>query len=121
MHTLGVIIYSQDYEKLATWYENVLGFKVIEKLQLPNDTYVAFEMGSNYFSIGKHSEVHGNNADSYRIMINFNVDSVEKSYEEIKNKNVEFVATPFLSPTGTFWGMTLKDPEGNIVQFFGDK
>lgn len=116
--TLGVIIYSENYKELADWYENVLGFKAIEHLELPDDTYVAFEMGDNYFSVGQHSEVHGKNQDSCRIMINFNVPSVAETYEEIKDKDVKVVAPPFEAPPGGFYCMTLKDPEGNIIQFF---
>lgn len=117
--TLGVIIYSGDYKKLADWYENTLGFKVIQRLELPDDTFVAFEMGSNYFSVGQHSEVSGVNPDSCRIMVNFNVPSVSQAYDEIKEKDVNFVAKPFLAPTKDCWCMTIKDPENNIIQFFG--
>lgn len=120
-NTLGVCIWSQDFEKLAAWYENVLGLKVKERLNLPDDTGMAFEFGDNHFYVGKHSEVVGESKDPYRIMIGFNVPSVPELYERIKDKDIEFVATPFEGPPGGFWCMTLKDPDGNIIQFFSDK
>jgi len=119
--TLGVIIYAADYEKLAKWYVDTLGFREVVRLDLPNDQIIGFDMGTNYFSIGKHSEVKDKNKDSCRIMINFNTDSVSKAYKEIKSKGVKIVAAPFLDPTGIVWCMTIKDPENNIIQFFGDK
>lgn len=45
---LSVGIWSENYKKLAKWYEKVLGLKVKEKMELPNDTYVAFDMGENH-------------------------------------------------------------------------
>ena len=54
-NSVGVIIWSEDYQKLAKWYEETLGFKVKSKQNIPGDVYVAFELGKNYFSIGEHS------------------------------------------------------------------
>jgi predicted enzyme related to lactoylglutathione lyase len=118
---LCVIIWSGNYEQLAIWYEKVLGFKVRDKVNLPNDTYIDFDFGNNYFSIGKHNKVKGYAKDPYRIMIGFNVESVTALYDDLKQKDVEFVAPPFEAPPGGFWCMTIKDPDGNIIQFFSDK
>ncbi len=118
---ISVIIYSEDYEKLVSWYEQTLGFVVRERLTLQNDTCTGFDFGDTYFSIGKHDKVHGVNLDPHRIMIGFNVESVTQAYEELKDKQVAFVALPFESPQGGFWCMTIQDPEQNILQFFGNK
>ncbi len=119
---LSVGIWSENYEALANWYENVLGFSPKEKMELPNDTYISFDFGSNdFFFIGKHNKIKGKSKDPYRIMIGFHVKSVTSIYMELKNKKVTFVALPFQSPTGDFWCMTIQDPEGNMLQFMGDK
>ena len=118
---ISVGIWSEDYEKLAKWYEDVLGFTVKSRLNLPNDTVIDFDFGDTYFFIGKHDKVKGKNKDPHRIMIGFNVDSVAEAYNEIKDKDVTFVAKPFEAPAGGYWCMTIQDPEGNIIQFFGDK
>ncbi len=118
---LSVCLWSEDYEKLAKWYEEVLGFRVKRKLTLPDDTGVDFDFGSNYFYVGKHDKVKGENKDKYRLMSGFNVESVTKVYEEIKTKNVKVIAPPFEGPPGGFWCMTIEDPDGNLLQFFGDK
>ena len=118
---IGICLWSGNYEKLAKWYEDVLGFTVQRRLTLPNDTGVDFDFAPTYFYVGKHDKVKGKNKDPYRIMIGFNVENVIKTYEELKKKQVTFIAKPFAGPPGGFWCMTIKDPEGNLIQFFGQK
>lgn len=119
-NTLGVIIWSEDPDKLALWYKDVLGFPPGPSTTIPEDYCLGFDFAPNYFSIGRHSEVSGNNKDPYRIMINFNVDSVDAMYQKIKDK-AKVLVPPFLAPTGNPWCMTVQDPEGNAIQFFGPK
>jgi len=40
-NSLGVIIWSGNYKKLAKWYQKVIGFKVKSTQDIPGDTYVA--------------------------------------------------------------------------------
>lgn len=118
---ISVAIWSDNYEKLAKWYKDILGVPVREKLTLPNDTGWDFDFGKNFLYIGRHNKVHGNSKDPYRVMIGFQVKSISKTYEVLKKKNVRFIAKPFEGPPGGFWCMTIADPEGNILQFFGNK
>ena len=64
---ISIGIWSENHEALAAWYENVLGFKVRKRLNLPNDTGVDFDFGNSYFFIGKHDQVHGKSRDPYRL------------------------------------------------------
>lgn len=118
---LSVIIWSDNHEKLAKWYEDVLGFTVREVTTHPDDSCIGFDFGDTYFSVGRHNKVQGKSKDPYRVMVGFPVLSVSAAYEEIKDKDVTWIAKPFESPTGTTWCMTIADPEGNILQFFGQK
>lgn len=118
---ISVCIWSDNYLTLAKWYEEVLGFTVREHLTLPNDTGIDFDFEHTYFYIGKHDKVKGISRDPYRIMVGFNVDSISSAYEELKGKDVTWIAKPFAGPPGGFWCMTIADPEGNILQFFGGK
>ena len=120
--SISVGIWSEDYKTLAKWYTDVLGFKIKEQAELSNDSYIAFDFGDNWLWIGKHDQVHGKNKDPYRIMIEFYVDNVMATYEELKTKEITMIAQPFAEPTGTGnWCMTIADPEGNILQFYGKK
>ncbi|MCL4360311.1 VOC family protein [Patescibacteria group bacterium] len=118
---LSVCIWSDNYKALAGWYRDTLDLPVREELTLPSDTGIDFDFGGNYFSVGRHDKVHGKNKDPYRIMIGFEVESVAKTYAELQKKGVTVIAAPFEGPPGGFWCMTIADPEGNILQFFGDK
>lgn len=118
---LSVIIWSENHETLAKWYEEVLGFTVREVTTHPDDSCIGFDFGDTFFSIGRHDQVHGKSKDPYRIMVGFPVHSVHEAYEELKDKDITWIAKPFEAPTGAIWCMTIADPEGNILQFFGKK
>lgn len=121
-NAISVGVWSADYKKLAQWYIDVLGFTPAESAELDNDSYVAFAWGDNYFWVGKHDKVEGVNKDPYRIMIEWYVESVMETYEELKAKGVKIIAEPFAEPTGGGnWCMTVADPEENILQFYGKK
>jgi predicted enzyme related to lactoylglutathione lyase len=119
---ISVGIWSDDYRKLAQWYIDTLGFEVKDQAELSDDSYIAFSFGGDaWFWIGKHDKVSGNNKDPYRIMVEFYVKSVMDTYNELQDK-VEIIAEPFPEPTnGGNWCMTIADPEGNILQFYGKK
>ena len=118
-----ILIWSEDFRKLADWYQNTFNFKVIEELDHPKDTGVLFEInpGGTWLWIGQHSEVHGKNPDPHRHMFNLNVQSVNEAFEYLKSKNVEFLAEPFKAPTFDKYFATFYDLDGNLVQIIGGK
>jgi len=116
-----VLIWSGNYRKLAEWYQDKLGLKVIEELNHPDDTGIAMRIGESYFWVGKHSGVRGKNKDPYRIMINIEVDSVSGTYKKLKRRGVKFIADPFKAPTFDKYFATFCDLDGNVLQLIGDK
>jgi len=120
-NAISVGIWSEDYKKLAKWYIDVLNFKIKETAELPNDSYIAFEFGDkNWFWVGRHDKIHGKAKDPYRIMVTFYVNSVMDTFKELKKKGVTVIAKPFAEQTNTGnWCMTIADPEGNTLQFYG--
>jgi predicted enzyme related to lactoylglutathione lyase len=119
---VSVGIWSEDYKKLAKWYQEVLGLPFKQQAQLPNDSYIAFDFGDNWFWIGKHDKIIGNNKDPYRIMVEFYVVSVLETWNELREKGVKIIAEPFEDPTAkNNWCMTIADPEENILQLYGGK
>lgn len=117
-----VLIWSEDPDKLTKFYKDILGLKVHSEANHPKDTGVLFKLPEGAFLwIGKHSEVKGSNQDPARHMMNFLVDSVEKSYQELKLKGVEFIAKPFAGPLGNGYFATFKDPDGNLLQLWSSK
>lgn len=117
----SVLIWSEDYRKLADWYIEKLGLEVEEELTHPEDTGVMFKLGEAGLWIGQHSKVKGKNKDIHRHMFNFRVDSVTQTYEELKNRGVRFLAIPFKAPTFDKYFATFYDLDNNLVQIVGDK
>lgn len=117
----ALLIWSEDYKRLANWYMEKFGFTVREELDHPDDTGTALNAGSSYLWIGKHSEVKGQAKDPYRIMFNISVDSVGEAYKLLKGRSVEFIAKPFKAPTFDKWFATFNDADGNIGQLIGEK
>ena len=116
-----ILIWSEDYKKLADWYQHVFNLKINEELNHPDDTGVLFEFpdGGPWLWIGKHSQIHGKNKDHLRIMFNINVESVTKAYLHLKEEGVTVIAEPFKAPTMEKWFATFSDPDGNTVQIIG--
>lgn len=114
----SICLWSENPEKLAKFYEETLGLKVDEYMNLPNDRGVLFKIGKVYFFVGFHDQIHGKAKDPYRVMIAFTVPSVQVAYEELISKGVEFIQKPEPSPDKTFYVTTAFDPEGNIIQFY---
>jgi hypothetical protein len=117
----AILIWSEDYRKLANWYKETLELEVLEELNHPDDTGVGFMVGNVYLWVGQHSLVHGKNPDPHRLMFNLVVDSVTESYEKLKAKKVVFYATPFKAPTMDKYFATFYDLDGNFVQLIGGK
>lgn len=121
-NAISIGLWSDNYQELARWYQEVLKLPFKQKSDLPTDTFIAFDFGDNWFWIAPHDKVHGKNKDPYRIMIEFYVESVMDAYKELKEHNVEFIAVPFPDPLGgDGWCMTFKDPDGNLIQMYGNK
>ncbi|MEK9179384.1 MAG: VOC family protein [Patescibacteria group bacterium] len=118
-----VLIWSEDFRKLADWYREKLNLKVVEELNHPQDTGVLFEFekGGAWLWIGQHSEVHGKNKDKSRHMFNITVASVEETYTALLAKGVKFLATPFKAPTFDKYFATFYDLDENLIQVIGDK
>ncbi|EFK95857.1 protein containing Glyoxalase/bleomycin resistance protein/dioxygenase domain [sediment metagenome] len=116
-----VIIWSGDYKKLAKWYQETFDLEKIGEVNHPKDMCIGFRVGNMELWIGFHDKVKGKNKDKYRIMHNFVVDSVSKTYDMLVKKGVKFIAKPFKAPTFEKYFATFEDLDGNIMQLIGGK
>jgi catechol 2,3-dioxygenase-like lactoylglutathione lyase family enzyme len=121
-----VLIWSEDPDKLADFYMNVLGMKQVLKYELPDDYGYALEAGESLaLWIGKHGEIHGKAHEPFRHMINLYVANVQTCYEEIKDHpDVTIVQEPMITPptrdlpeSEQKHVCTFLDPDGNCLQF----
>lgn len=119
-----IAIWSENYRKLADWYQDIFNFKIIEEQNHPQDTGVLWELpdGGSMLWVGQHSEIQAENRDPLRIMLNIDVDSVGNVFEYLLSKNVKVIAKPFESPIHKdMYFATFSDPEGNTFQITGSK
>ena len=107
----GVVIWTEDLQKLLTFYRDILGFS--PHSVRPN--FVAFKWGDMRLSIGEHSEVRGRTSDPYRIMVNLAVQDIHAQYRRLSDKGVEFIRPPEKEHWGG-WVCTFSDPDGNVLQ-----
>jgi len=117
----AVLIWSENYQALVNWYQEKLDLTIQSTEHHPKDTGVNFQLGDTILWIGKHSKVVGTNKDPHRIMFNLVVDSVQETYELLKTRGVEFIASPFKAFTFDKYFATFHDLDGNIVQLIGEK
>ena len=123
-----ILIYSENPDKLKDFYIDVLGFKLVDKLDIEGDYgYMLNVVGDLNVWIGHHSEIKGKAKENFRHLFNlYPTEGVQFWYEKLKdNKSIKIVAKPFLAPFSTpenqVWFSTFLDPEGNCWQFVGKK
>jgi len=87
-----------DTKRTISFYENILGLK--KRGEWPN--YVEFDVGEVQFGFSQKGKLE----------IFLLVDDVDKAYQSLKEKGVQFIA----EPKNTHWGAraaTFVDPDGN--------
>ncbi len=110
------------------FYRDVLGLKVTQKLDIPNDYGYQLKVNKDYIIwIGKHDQVKGKSQEPFRTMHNlYPKQGVTHWYNKIKDhKDVKIILKPELTPFATkdnpVYVCTWLDPEGNCWQFMGKK
>ena len=118
-----VLIWTENFRRLADWYQSTFDLHKIEELNHPDDTGVLFKFpsGDTTLWIGQHAGVHGVNPDAPRHMFNITVDSVSTAFIYLQQKKVPVIAEPFKAPTFDKYFATLADPDGNFIQLIGNK
>lgn len=118
-----ILIWSENWQKLADWYQSTFKLKMVEEINHPQDTGRLFEFpeGGVWLWIGQHSQIKGQNSDPHRIMFNINVDSVDKAFVYLQKQGAKIIANPFKAPTFDKWFATFSDPEGNTLQVIGPR
>ncbi len=115
---ISLVIY--DYDEAIAYYTEKLGFDVLEDMQISEtDRWITVApKGSTGFSLvlakaatGKQKSRIGNQTGG-RVFLFLYTDDFEASYQEMKEKDIEFISEPENLP----WGRVIKfcDLYGNI-------
>ncbi len=125
----GIRLLVKDFDECFKFYTEKMGLKVTWGEQ--GGDYASFEVGLNadalsIFPSDFMAPVVGNadkplpeNSREKTALI-FNVESVDKTYAELKSRGVEFITEP-TDMTG--WGIRtahLRDTEGNLIELYSE-
>ncbi|KKQ98554.1 MAG: hypothetical protein UT24_C0009G0054 [Candidatus Woesebacteria bacterium GW2011_GWB1_39_12] len=114
----SVVLGSANAKKLASFYKDVVGLKLTLEAEMGenNENLFAFEVkGSSGFYIMDHSKVKGEAKDPNRILLNFEVDDIDKEVKKLDGKKVKKIQDKY-HLEGYGWIVTYEDPDGNYFQ-----
>ncbi|MGI6208931.1 MAG: VOC family protein [Anaerolineae bacterium] len=111
-----IAIYTPDLKRLVAFYTDVLGFPTAGTL---GDSITFVDIGGTRLEIIEKPEVTEPQEQGRMGMqhIAFEVDDVQKTYEEFKAKGVEFHIPAREARPGLHVAF-FRDPDGNILEFF---
>jgi len=111
----SVVIWTDDVRRLTPFYTEKLGLEA----EMEGDDFVVFNnpQGGTQLALGRHSKTHGPAREPDRIMVNFNVNDITRTYEKLSSAGVEFTRPPSPEMDG-FTLATFRDPDGNTLQLF---
>lgn len=116
----------KDYEKCFKFYTETLGLEAVFNIE---GCYGSFKVAENIeglaiFSSDLMAPVVGNGEKNQptdcreKMMVSFEVDSVDETFKTLSAKGVKFISQPTDMPG---WGMRvvyLRDPEENLIELF---
>jgi predicted enzyme related to lactoylglutathione lyase len=114
----GILLGSSNAKKLADFYEKTVGLTLTNEFEMGEDNEQGFEFASKNgpgLYIMDHSEVKGKNAGPERLILNFEVDDIEKEVARLKKENVK-VKQDIYHLEGYGYIATFVDPDGNFFQ-----
>ena len=108
-----VSIPTRDQGRALSFYTEKLGFKVVTDQQFGGQRWIELQIDGEttrlvLFTPEGHEERIG-----WAFNGAFACDNVEKTYEELRQRGVEFVSEPKREPWGTL--VIMKDADGNQI------
>lgn len=110
----SIMLGSEDPQKLAKFYEEVLQ----SKPGWQDNGYIGFQAGTCYLTVGPHDKVKGKSPNPERILFFFETKDVDAEFDRIKAiDGVEVIQAPYHpGPNAEGTLATLADPDGNYFQ-----
>lgn len=115
----SILLGSQDAKKLAQFYKDTVGLKTTMEAELGenNEDLFGFENSKgSAFYIMDHSKVKEKSKDPNRIILNFEVDDIDREMEKLKKAKVKLIQDKYHIQDYGFIA-TFMDPDGNYFQF----
>lgn len=118
----AILIGSNNAKKLAEFYRGVVGLKIRTVMEIgeKEDKGYDFDLQQGALYILDHSKVKGKNKDKSRIMINFEVDNIEKEVKKIRKAGAKLVQDIYHVEDYGYIA-TFEDLDGNYFQLVKTK
>jgi predicted enzyme related to lactoylglutathione lyase len=112
MNLLGILIGSEDPQRLTDYYSRLFGAPGWE-----GGDFHGWQLGSGWLTVGPHDQVKGSNAHPGRVIWNLESADVKGDFERLKAAGATVVQEPYQpgeAPDG--WIATFSDPDDNYFQ-----
>ncbi len=106
----SLMIGTMQPEKMAEFYEKVFD----RKPDMQEQGWYGWQVGSCFFSVGKHGKMTGPSKDSGRVMFNLETPDVQKEFDRIKATGAEVIKEPY--DMGGMMIATFADPDRIFFQ-----
>ena len=113
----GVLLSSENARKLADFYREKVGLELAEEYEMGDkvENYFDFKMKGAGFGIMDHSDIKGKAKDPKRLLINIEVDDIDKEVARLKKNKVKVIQDKYhVESYG--WIATFEDLDGNYFQ-----
>lgn len=118
----SVTLFSESPAKLANFYKEKVGIEFGLEAELgEGEDLFGFEPkeGSGFYIV-HHSDIKGKTKEPKRVIINFEVDDIEKEFEKLKGAGVKVIADIYhIQDYGYI--ATFEDLDGNYFQLVKTK
>lgn len=115
MNMNGILIGSEDPDRLAGYYTQLFGDPSYE-----GQGYTSWQIGTGWLTVGPHDQVTGKNAHPGRVIWNIETPDVRAEFDRFVEAGATVVREPY-DPGGPEDGpemliATLADPDDNYFQ-----
>jgi predicted enzyme related to lactoylglutathione lyase len=112
MNMNGILIGSENPERLATYYTGLFG-----EPGWQGGDFHGWQLGTGWMTVGPHDQVRGRNAHPGRLIWNLETPDVQGEFERLKAAGATVIQEPYQpgeAPDG--WIATFTDPDDNYFQ-----
>jgi len=116
----GLLIFSEDARKLADFYKNIVGLKLLDEMVMGEDEEEVFMFGtgnhdSPTLTIMDHTKVKGVNKNPERMIFNLEVDNIIKETKRLTDGKAKLIQDIYhVENYGQI--ATFADSDGNYFQ-----
>jgi predicted enzyme related to lactoylglutathione lyase len=112
MNFNSILIGSEDPQRLVDYYTKLFGAP-----GMADGGYTGWQLGSGFFTVGPHSEVHGKNPAPGRFIWNIETADVKGEFDKMKAAGAIVIREPYsFEGYPDSWIATLADPDDNYFQ-----